>query len=79
MAGKYTVGQRVSIGIEQKLAENPRYASFLSHHGKTGTVTAVRDMAGKDAGEPQTYEVRLDMSGNVILTVPHDALVAAGR
>jgi ribosomal protein L21E len=79
MARKYTLGQNVRIDVDDTQAGYPPYKSFLTYHGKTGVVTAVPDRAGADADDPQVYEVRLNMSGNVILTVPEDVLVATER
>ena len=79
MARNYAIGQKVLVHVDDKLAGYPPYSSFLPYHGKTGVVTAVSDMAGADDDDPQVYEVRLNMSGNVILTVPQDVLTATER
>jgi hypothetical protein len=77
MAGrKLSIGQAVRIHVGRDNATEPRYASFVSYEGREGTVTALADMTGRDADAPQLYEVHLTMHGNVILTVPRDALVA---
>jgi ribosomal protein L21E len=76
MAKKYTVGQKVLVHVGEDQADYPPYKSFLPYHGKTGVVTAT---PGADSDDPQVYEIRLNMSGNVILTVPQDVLVATER
>ncbi len=77
MAGrKLSIGQAVRIRVGRDKASDPRYASFLSYEGREGTVTALSDMTGRAADASQLYEVHLTMHGNVILTVPRDALVA---
>jgi len=76
MERKYKIGQRVRVNIDRKQAENTRYTPFLSYHGKRGTVVALSGTKDEGLGESQIYEVRLDMSGNVILTAPKDVLVA---
>ena len=73
---KLSVGQAVRISVGREKAADPRYASFASYDGREGTVTALADMTRREAGTPQLYEVHLTMHGNVILTVPRDALVA---
>ena len=77
MAGrKLGTGQAVRVSVGRDKAADPRYAPFVAYDGREGTVTALADMTGRDAGAPQLYEVHLTMHGNVILTVPRDALVA---
>ena len=76
MAKKYTVGEKVLVYVGEDQADYPPYKSFLPYHGKTGVVTAI---PGSGSEAPRAYEVRLNMGGNVILTVPQDVLVATER
>ena len=76
MEKKYKIGQRVRVNIDKEQSENTRYAPFLSYHGKLGTVVALSGTKDEGIRESQIYEVRLDLSGNTILTAPKDVLVA---